>query len=195
KASPRLLVERAVKDKLLTARPEDGAVRVAELTKGLSALNEELQKLVERKRDAYRPNRASTADGATVFVKNCATCHSIDGSGGNVGPHLNGIGTRGLERLCEDVLDPNRNVDRAFRPTILVLNDGDVVSGLYRRDEGELVVLAESPGKELSIPRKNVPARRESDTSLMPENFGEIITPDDFNNLLAFLLSKTGKAL
>jgi len=194
KASPRLLLDRAVKDKLLVARPEDGSARMSQLTKGLSPVNEELQKLVERRRDAYRPARASAAEGAQVFTKNCAACHSIDGAGGNVGPQLNGIGTRGLERLCEDVLDPNRNVDRAFRSTILVLNDGDVVSGLYRRDEGELVVLAESTGKELSIPRKNVTSRRESDTSLMPENFGEIITPDDFNSLLAFLLSKTGKA-
>jgi putative heme-binding domain-containing protein len=194
KVSPRLLLDRAVKDKLLVARPEDGSARMSQLTKGLSPVNEELQKLVERRRDAYRPARANAAEGAQVFTKNCAVCHSIDGAGGNVGPQLNGIGTRGLERLCEDVLDPNRNVDRAFRSTILVLNDGDVVSGLYRRDEGELVVLAESTGKELSIPRKNVTSRRESDTSLMPENFGEIITPDDFNNLLVFLLSKTGKA-
>jgi len=98
-----------------------------------------------------------------------------------------------LERLCEDILDPNRNVDRAFRSTLLVLNDGDVVSGLYRRDEGELLVLAESTGKELTVPKKNVNSRRESDTSLMPENFGEILTPQDFNDLMAFLLSKTGK--
>jgi putative heme-binding domain-containing protein len=192
KASPRLLLERVVKDKLLTARPND-AVRIEQLTKGLSPVNQELQKLVERRRDAYRPNRATAADGAAIFTKNCGVCHSIDGNGGNVGPQLNGIGTRGLERLCEDILDPNRNVDRAFRSTLLVLNDGDVVSGLYRRDEGELLVLAESTGKELTVPKKNVNSRRESDTSLMPENFGEILTPQDFNDLMAFLLSKTGK--
>jgi putative heme-binding domain-containing protein len=84
-------------------------------------------------------------------------------------------------------------VDRAFRTTLLVLNDGDVVSGLYRRDEGELVVLAESTGKELSVPKKNVTGRRESESSLMPENFGDIISAEDFNNLMAYLLARGPK--
>jgi putative heme-binding domain-containing protein len=190
KASPRLLLDRAVQDKLATSRPNDGPTRIAPLTKGLSPVNEQLQKLVEKRRDAYRPNRGMASAGAAVFTKNCAVCHSIEGQGGNVGPQLDGIGTRGLERLCEDILDPNRNVDRAFRTSLLVLADGDVVSGLYRRDEGELVVLAESTGKEISIPKKNITSRRESETSLMPDNFGELITPEDFNHLMAYLLSK-----
>ena len=193
KASPRLLLDRSVKDKLLTSRPADGQSRVTELTRGLTPVNQELEKLVEKRRDGYRPSRANPVLGAEVFTRNCSACHSVDGRGGNIGPQLDGIGTRGLERLCEDVLDPNRNVDRAFRSTLLVLSDGDVVSGLYRRDEGELIVLADSTGKENTVPRKSVTARRESETSLMPENFGDLLTPEDFNNLMGFLLSKGAK--
>ena len=103
---------------------------------------------------------------------------------------MEGIGSRGLERLCEDILDPNRSVDLAFRTTLLVLRDGDVVSGLFRREEGETVVLADSTGKELVIPKKRIQERRESETSLMPDNFGEIIPAADFNHLMSFLLSK-----
>ena len=190
KASPRLLLDRAVRDKLLTARPADGEARVGQLTKGLAPANEQIQQLIEKRRDGFRPTRALPDQGAAVFDKNCGVCHSVGGRGGNVGPQLDGIGTRGAERLCEDILDPNRNVDLAFRTTLLVLNDGDVVSGLYRRDDGELVVLAESTGKEISVPKKNVMSRRESETSLMPENFGDLLSVEDFNNLLAFLVSK-----
>jgi putative heme-binding domain-containing protein len=103
---------------------------------------------------------------------------------------LDGIGARGLERLCEDVLDPNRNVDRAFRNTLVTLKDGDIVSGLFRREEGETIVLADSTGKEISISKKNIEERQETDSSLMPENFGEVITPVEFSHLMAFLLSK-----
>ena len=91
------------------------------------------------------------------------------------------------------MLDPNRSVDPAFRSTLLILNDGDVVSGLLRREEAELVVLADSTGKEISVPKKQIQERRQSETSLMPENFGELISVEDFNNLLAYLLSKAGK--
>ena len=36
----------------------------------------------------------------------------------------------------EDVLDPNRNVDQAFRATTLALVDGQVISGLLLREDG-----------------------------------------------------------
>ena len=90
----------------------------------------------------------------------------------------------------EDILDPNRNVDRAFRTTLLVLKEGDVQSGLFRREEGEMLVLAEATGKEISVPKKDVRERRESETSLMPDNFSDVIPLEEFNHLMAFLLSK-----
>ena len=92
----------------------------------------------------------------------------------------------------EDILDPNRNVDTAFRSTMFILNDEDVVSGLFRREEGELVVYADSTGKEQTVPKKNVKERRQGELSLMPENFADVIPANEFNDLIAFLLTKTG---
>jgi putative heme-binding domain-containing protein len=97
---------------------------------------------------------------------------------------------RGAERIIEDVLDPNRNVDGAFRTTILQLKTGDTVSGLLRREEGELIVLADSTGKEAGYEKGKVKRRVTSALSLMPSNFGETIKPGEFNDLVAFLLSK-----
>jgi putative heme-binding domain-containing protein len=179
-----------VHNRLKSSRPRDWEARVARLTKTLSPANEQLEKLVEQRRAAYQPANARLNDGAALFTKNCAACHSIGGQGGNVGPQLDGIGQRGLERLCEDILDPNRNVDGAFRTTLLELKDGEVTSGLLRREEGELVVLAESTGKEISVPKKDIAGRRQSETSLMPENFGELLSAEEFNHLMVYLLSK-----
>ena len=53
-----------------------------------------------------------------------------------------------------------------------------------------MLVLVDSTGKEISIPKKNIESRCESESSLMPENFGEIISPADFNDLMSYLLSK-----
>ena len=61
-----------------------------------------------------------------VFLKNCTTCHQMGGQGALIGPQLDGIGNRGLERLVEDILDPSRNVDPAFFATLYVLKDGRV---------------------------------------------------------------------
>jgi putative heme-binding domain-containing protein len=70
------------------------------------------------------------------------------------------------------------------------LKEGDVVSGLFRREEGELMVIADSTGKEMTIPKKEIESRRESETSLMPANFGDILPEKDFQDLMAYLLSK-----
>jgi putative heme-binding domain-containing protein len=104
------------------------------------------------------------------------------------------VGNRGAERLIEDVLDPSRNVDPTFRVTLFALKQGEAESGLIRREEGETVVIADATGKEKSIPKNEIVGRRESALSLMPDNFSEVIKPQDFNQLIAFLLSNGTKA-
>ena len=100
-----------------------------------------------------------------------------------------GLGKRGVDRVLEDVLDPNRNVDAAFRTTILRLKGGDSTAGLFRREEGELLVLADSAGKEVSVRKADVERRAVSPLSPMPSNFGELIPPKDLNDLVSFLIA------
>ena len=194
KLSPRLLLERQVKDRLLATGPANAEPRIQKLVDGLTPPSAEIQKLIDERRAIFNAAKASAARGETVFTLNCRPCHQIDGTGNVVGPQLDGVGGRGLERLLEDVLDPNRNVDPAFHTAIISLRDGEAVSGLFRREEGEAIVLANGAGKEVSVPKKDIVERRDSTTSLMPENFGEVIPPPDFNDLMAFLLAHGPKA-
>ncbi len=189
RAPAAVLLERSVKDKLLASKPANVDERLAQLTKGAVPPGSDIQKLIDERRGKFDLKKASAARGEKVFTLNCRPCHQIDSVGNVVGPQLDGVGGRGLERLLEDVLDPNRNVDPAFHSTVVTVRDGDVESGLFRREEGEAIVLANSAGKEISIPKKDIVERRASTTSLMPENFGEIISPPDFDDLMAFLLA------
>jgi putative heme-binding domain-containing protein len=190
KASPRLLQDPSVLERLRAAGVADVDKRITDLTKGLIPADEAIRKLVEERRKTLNLAKASADRGAQVFEKNCAICHRIGEVGAVIGPQLTGVGKRGAERIIEDVLDPNRNVDGAFRTTILQLKTGDTVSGLLRREEGELIVLADSTGKENSYDKGKVKRRVTSALSLMPSNFGETIKPDEFTDLVAFLLSK-----
>ncbi|HEX6987129.1 MAG TPA: hypothetical protein VF170_17250, partial [Planctomycetaceae bacterium] len=120
-------------------------------------------------------------------------CHRIGTEGSLVGPQLDGVGVRGLARIAEDVLDPNRNVDGAFRSSTLVLADGRVLTGLVRREEGESLVLADNAGKEFSVPKAEIEERVTSPLSLMPANIGETIPEDQFRDLMAYLLAQRQK--
>lgn len=189
KASARLLQEPAVREKLKASGAADVNDRVERLTRNLPAASEELERVVQKQRAAFDPAKASANRGGAVFATHCAVCHSIKGEGGNIGPQLGGLGKRGVERVIEDVLDPNRNVDAAFRMTILRLKGGDTVAGLLRREEGEVIVIADSAGKELSVPKASVERRGLSPLSPMPANFHELIPPQDINDLVEFLIA------
>ncbi|HEV8423014.1 MAG TPA: c-type cytochrome, partial [Chthoniobacterales bacterium] len=193
-ASPRLLLDKTLQDKFTALNSSEVKLRQAKLTRDLEPASESTQKLIEARAAAYDAHKTSSTEGARVFTQNCAICHQVGGQGAIIGPQLDGVGSRGLDRIVEDVLDPNRNVDVNFRTQVIVLKDGDVQSGLLRREEGELLILADSTGKEISIPKKDIQTRRQSDTSLMPGNFGDIIPEKDFENLMAFLLSKGAAA-
>ena len=190
-APAALLAQRAIKDKLLAVRPKS-ANQIAALTAKLSPNSDRLQKIAKERAAAF-PKTASAEEGAKVFQTQCVACHSIAGKGGRVGPELDGIGHRGLERLCEDVLDPNRNVDRVFRYSIVTLKNGTAITGLFRREEGALLVFVDAAGKELTVEKSEITQRTESETSLMPEIFADLLPPADFQNLLAFLLSQSTK--
>jgi putative heme-binding domain-containing protein len=190
KASARLLQEKSVVERLKNSKLAGANERLAQLSKGLVPADARLQKLIDDRQAAFSPKRADAARGLPVFEKNCMVCHQIDGKGAVVGPQLDGVGNRGLDRLIEDILDPNRNVDAAFHYSTVTLKDDSVVTGLFRREEGELQVFVDATGKEVSIPKNKIQERAESNNSLMPDNFSEIISSEDFNHLLAFLLSK-----
>ena len=190
KASPRLLLDKTVRDKLRAAGVEDFDTRLSTLTKGLPDVDAAVQKLIDDRIKAYATagTKASADRGKAVFVKNCAACHRIGNDGAQIGPQLDGLGKRGVDRTVEDILDPSRNVDGAFRYSILTLDDGDVVTGLQRRIDGQTTVFADAQGKEFAVESKRIKKRTESQLSLMPANWGELMTQEEFGDLLAFLM-------
>ncbi|QDT15231.1 DUF7133 domain-containing protein [Alienimonas californiensis] len=187
---PRLLIDPTVGQRLGGVADAALAARVAALTADLPAEDAGLEALLAARAAAFDPAVASAERGAALYKTQCAACHAVGGVGGAVAPQLDGVGVRGVARLCEDVLAPHRNVDAAFRTVLLVLEDGRVVTGLPRRTEGETLILADAEGKEFAVPTTAVLDRADSPLSLMPGNFGETLTETQFADLLAYLLAQ-----
>jgi putative heme-binding domain-containing protein len=190
KASARLLLERPVQVQLERANLPGWRERVAKLTQGLPPADQQLQAQLTHWRETFLQAKADAGAGALVFEKHCATCHQLGGKGAKIGPQLDGIGIRGVDRILEDVLDPNRNVDQAFRSTTVGLKNGQTVTGLLLREEGEVLVFADGQGKEVRVPKDTVEERTVSQLSPMPANFVDQIPEKDLHNLLAFLLAQ-----
>jgi putative heme-binding domain-containing protein len=189
KASPRLLQDANVLERLKLSHMPDLDAQIAKLTANLPPADQAVQALIDSRAKSFNRSRASAERGQKVFQQTCAACHSIGGIGARVGPQLDGIGIRGVARLAEDILDPSRNVDAAFRYNSYQLDSGDVVAGIPRREEGDVITVADSTGKEIPIARSKVKRVVPSNLSLMPSNFGEVIKPADFDDLMSYLLS------
>src|SRR5690606_31610220 len=134
--------------------------------------------------------RPTPEAGQVVFVNHCAPCHAIKNQGGAIGPQLDGLGKWGIKPIVEKIIDPNRNVSENFRSYTIRMKDGKILSGLYRREEGEVVIFADVAGQEFSVAKKDIAERTPSKYSLMPDQFRNTIPEKDFYALLSYLLAQ-----
>jgi putative heme-binding domain-containing protein len=188
-APARLLKNRTVEENLLANISPNQQKEFEALTANLVPISEERQKLIEERLAEFTPDSKSFADGAVIFEQNCSSCHQIDKKGGLIGPQLDGVGNWGKTALATKILDPNRNITENFRTYNIALNNGQTVSGLFRREEGQTVVLADQTGKEFSVSKPDIKEMTPSKYTLMPDNFNTELSKEEFDALLTYLLN------
>jgi putative heme-binding domain-containing protein len=188
----RLLIQPKVEERLSLNISSKQQALLKELTSNLENVSKERQVLIADRVAAFHSAKPApdAAVGRTVFTRNCSPCHSIgDDGGGMIGPQLNSVGRWGVQSLSEKILDPNRNISESFRSYNIKLKDGKVLTGLFRREEGAATVYADAAGKEFSVARKDVAERKASKYTLMPDQFGTILSQEEYNALMAYLLT------
>jgi len=189
---PRFLIQPNVEERMSLGITKQQQVLLEELTANLQDISKERQELIQQRVDAFRAAspKPSADAGRAVFTRNCSPCHSIGNDGGGmIGPQLNSVGKWGVNALAEKILDPNRNISESFRTYTIRLKDGKVMTGLFRREEGAATVYADATGREFTVVNKEVAERTASKYTLMPDQFGEMIPPEDFTALMTYLLT------
>jgi len=150
----------------------------------------EIDALIKQRIVAFSTAKPDITKGEALFTTNCAVCHTLGGKGGLIGPQLDGIGNRGAERLIEDILDPNRNVDAHFHLHQMKLRDDTIATGFVRGEVGQVTILVDAAGNEQRISKGDIVQDTDLPQSLMPPVFGQTIPPAMFNDLIAWLLKR-----
>ncbi len=153
---------------------------------------EDRNQVIQARLASFDPASVTAESGKAIFIQNCSMCHQIDGKGGLVAPQLDGIGNWGQKALTEKILDPNRNISQAFLTYNLILKNGKVLTGLYRREEGSTLVFANPGGQEFSVAKREIKEKKASKYTLMPDHFSKTIAKKDFDALLKYLLTTKG---
>ncbi len=167
--------------------------RLQALIQNLPATHSNRNKAIQQISRNLGGKNGNQEEGRRLFNQACQICHQLAGQGALIGPQLDGVGNRGLERLLEDILAPNRNLDKAFHTHTLTLSNGDALTGLHQRDDGVLAIFVNAAGQEFSIPKQSIIRQQPNPKSIMPDNFIEILSEDQIANLTAFLLSPANR--
>ena len=78
----------------------------------------------------------------------CIRCHKARDRGGEVGPDLNGIGSRHDRRyLLESIVTPDRQIAKGFETLVVAAADGQVHTGIVKEDTPDHIRLIMPDGK------------------------------------------------
>lgn len=189
---PRTLMQPQVEERMMLNISPRQKKEYEAITAKLDPIDRERQALIATRILDFTTtpeDDISMDSGKLVFKQNCSACHSIGNEGGSIGPQLDGVGKWGHRALTEKIIDPNRNISEAFRNYTITTKDGKVMTGLLRREEGQVIVFADITGREFSVPKNQIAEQKASKYTLMPDHFGEVLSQDEFNALLKYLLS------
>ncbi|MCB1210950.1 MAG: c-type cytochrome, partial [Verrucomicrobiales bacterium] len=151
---------------------------------------QQLDALIQARAKAFASANPDTQMGKVLFTNNCAICHQIGGAGGLIGPQLDGIKNRGVDRLCEDILDPNRNVDAHFHLHVIKMKDGNAAAGFLRGEYGQVVELVDTAGQSHRVSKGDIVEEQITPMSVMPPTFGQTLDEKNFVDLVGWLMTQ-----
>jgi putative heme-binding domain-containing protein len=140
--------------------------------------------------------RGNAEAGERVFFHprgpRCFACHRVEGQGSTIGPDLSYLGrSTSREKLIESILAPSKEIAPQFTSWQVVTRDGKVRTGMIVEEgPNSTVTLADSQGKLEIIHRSQIEERHAVPTSIMPDNLKDLMTVQEFRDLITFLCER-----
>ncbi|MGH7726380.1 MAG: ThuA domain-containing protein, partial [Candidatus Eiseniibacteriota bacterium] len=141
-------------------------------------------------------NPGDPARGHALFRREsgpmCARCHTVNGTGGVIGPDLSGTAkAHSREEILEAILAPSASIEPGYEAISLELADETVAFGRVVKQSAEEIALADTTGQLRVIAPKNVVRRTASSVSVMPDGLASTLSKPEFADLLAYVMTLT----
>jgi len=120
----------------------------------------------------------------------CIKCHTVGKQGGHVGPELTHVAaTRDARYITESILEPSKVIASGFESYLVVTKRMQFIAGMKRKETHDFVEIMDKQGKLHHITKSDIRRMAAQKTSTMPGNFRDVLTVDEFQNILAFVLT------
>jgi putative membrane-bound dehydrogenase-like protein len=148
-----------------------------------------------QKPDGAWLNAGDPARGAKIFADPtgplggiCATCHTVKGKGGVVGPDLSAIGANYKRPdLIVSIHEPSKTIALGFEQVLFELKSGDPIAGSLRGEAGDAFTVVDATGQSHPVKKADIKKRTDIPISLMPPGLTLALKPEEFVDLLSFL--------
>ncbi len=121
----------------------------------------------------------------------CVKCHAVAGQGkATIGPDLTGLALKyDKVEIIQSILEPSTRIATGYQPVIVATTDGKVYNGVVRSESDTVLELVDAEAKIFKLAKSSIEERRLGQVSVMPAGLGEGITPVEFADLVAYLVS------
>jgi len=127
----------------------------------------------------------------------CSTCHSIRGEGGRMGPDLSDVGgSLPMALIKEAIIEPSKGLSRYGQEGVIVkLKDGKQIQGVARNRDNYSMQVLDAKGDLHLISMLNVDQLTISANSPMPGDYGQRLSKQELQDLVAYLAHQTVRPL
>lgn len=126
--------------------------------------------------------------GAAHFKQLCATCHQDTEASARIAPRLQGSGSKGIDYIVENVLDPNAVIGQDFQARLILTVEGRVISGLVVEESDSALTIRTATGTE-TVARDEIDEIKISENSFMPEGLLKTLNQQQKIELLKYLMT------
>jgi putative membrane-bound dehydrogenase-like protein len=143
--------------------------------------------IYDRLRGAVLERTASAASGRKVFAGHCASCHAIDGTGGQVGPDLSGLRNQPADAILLHVVVPDYEIAAGYQTYVVETRDGRTLVGRLESEAPNSLTLRDGAAQAHVILRSDVVSMSASVRSLMPAELERAMSEQDLADLIGYL--------
>ncbi|MGC6460047.1 MAG: DUF7133 domain-containing protein [Akkermansiaceae bacterium] len=120
----------------------------------------------------------------------CIACHAVDQQAVQKGPYLGSAGSKFTkDYLIESILDPNAVVAQGFQTELITMKDKSIHLGFVTREEDGVVDVRNVAGLVTKLKEAEIAKREHQKDSMMPTGLASTLTLEEFNHLIAYLVS------